>query len=49
MTKWKGDVPEHTIERGKPHASLEWMDLKDYKSLPQSCDRKAIERLKRML
>jgi len=43
INRWKGRVPDYTTENGRRHADLVWLPIKDYKDLPQSCDREALE------
>ena len=45
VTNWDGVVPEYTVEDGKKHSDLNWILISSYKSLPQTCDREAIEEL----
>jgi 8-oxo-dGTP pyrophosphatase MutT (NUDIX family) len=43
ITNWEGQIPEFTIEEGEKHARLVWRPFLDYGTLPQSCDRDAIQ------
>jgi len=45
VTEWDGTVPKFTVEDGKKHADLTWIPISDYKKLPQSCDKRAVEEL----
>jgi len=49
VTKWDGEVPEHTIEEGKIHSDLVWYPISKYKELPQECDREALEEVVKKL
>ena len=45
VSDWDGTIPDYTMEDGEKHAKLEWMDMEETGTLPQSCDREAIEHL----
>jgi len=45
VDKWEGYIPAHGTKDGDKESDLRWLPLDRYQELPQSCDKKAMEKL----